>query len=68
MKAIIEFDLNDQDDLQSYNLCNNASSMFTCLWQFDQKLRSMYKYEGVEGASIYRDLLHEYLKEYDIKL
>jgi|SanBayMetagenome_1026888.scaffolds.fasta_scaffold71240_1 hypothetical protein len=68
MKAIIEFDLNDQDDLHSYNLCNNAANLHTCLWQFDQKLRSMYKYEGVEGASIYRDLLHEYLKEYNIKL
>jgi hypothetical protein len=68
MKAIIEFDLNDTDDLQSYKLCNNASNMHTAIWQYDQKLRSMYKYEGIEGASIYRDLLHEYLKEYNIQL
>lgn len=68
MKAILEFDLNDQDDLHSYNLCNNAANLHTCLWQFDQKLRSMYKYEGVEGAENYRDLLYEYLNEYNIKL
>jgi hypothetical protein len=68
MKAILEFDLNSEEDLHSYNLCNKAVDMHSCLWEFDKKLRSMYKYEGVEGASIYRDLLNEYLKEYNISL
>ena len=68
MKATIEFDLNDQDDLQSYQLCNNANSMHTCLWEFDQKLRSMYKYEGIEAAETYRELLREYLNAHNIQL
>lgn len=68
MKATIEFDLNDTDDLQSYNLCNNASSMFTCLHEFDQKLRSMCKHTDNEAACEIRELLYEYLSEYNIKL
>jgi lactam utilization protein B len=68
MKAIIEFDLNDTDDLQSYNLCNNASSMFTCLWEFDQKLRSICKHTDNEAACEIRELLYEYLNEHNIKL
>jgi hypothetical protein len=68
MKAIIEFDLNDTDDLQSYNLCNNASSMFTCLWEFDQKLRSMCKHTDNDEACKIRELLHQYLSEFNINL
>lgn len=68
MKATIEFDLNDTDDLQSYNLCNNAANMFTCLWQFDQKLRGMCKHTDNDSACEIRELLYEYLTEYNIKL
>ena len=68
MKAIIEFDLNDQDDLQSYNLCNNASNMYTCLHEFDQKLRSMCKHTDNQAACEIRELLHEYFSDFNIKL
>lgn len=68
MKAIIEFNLDDQDDLDSYNMCNSASKMHSAIWQFDQKLRSMYKYEGNEEAGKIRGLLYEYLNEYNIKI
>jgi hypothetical protein len=68
MKAIIEFDLNNQDDLHSYNLCNNASNLHSCLHEFDKKLRSMYKYEGKDIAEEFRDLLHIYLNAHKITL
>jgi hypothetical protein len=68
MKAIIEFDLNDQDDLMSYNLCNNASNMHSCLHEFDQKLRSMCKHTDNEASCEIRELLYEYLSEYNIRL
>jgi hypothetical protein len=68
MKATIEFDLNDTDDLQSYNLCNNASNMHCCLHEFDQKLRSMCKHTDNEEACKIRELLYEYLNEHNIKL
>jgi hypothetical protein len=68
MKAIIEFDLNDTDDLQSYNLCKNAANMHSCLHEFDQKLRSMCKHTDNEAACEIRELLYEYLNEYNISL
>ena len=68
MKAILEFNLDEQDDLQSYNLCNNASNMYTCLYEFDQKLRSMCKYTDNEASCEIRELLREYLNEYNIRL
>jgi len=68
MKAIIEFDLNDTDDLQSYNLCNNASNLHSCLHEFDQKLRSMCKHTDNDEACKIRELLHEYLNEFNINL
>jgi hypothetical protein len=68
MLAIIEFDLNDPDDLESYTLCNNASKMHSVLWDFDQKLRSMCKHSDDEAACNIRELFYEYLNEYNIKL
>jgi predicted DNA-binding protein len=68
MKAIIEFDLNDQDDLQSYSLCNNSANMHSCLHEFDQKLRSMCKHTDNESVCRIRELLREYLNEYNINL
>ena len=68
MKAIIEFDLNDQEDLLSYNLCNNAFNMHSCLHEFDQKLRSMCKHTDNEAACEIRELLHEYLSDFNIRL
>jgi hypothetical protein len=68
MKGILEFDLDNPDDLESYNLCNNASNMHYCLFQFDQKLRGMCKHEDNEQACEIRELLYEYLNEYNISL
>lgn len=68
MKATIEFNLNDEDDLNSYNLCNNAAKMNLVLWNFDQKLRSMCKHSDNESACEIRELLYEYLNEYNIQL
>jgi hypothetical protein len=68
MKGILEFDLDKPDDLQSYNLCNNAANMHSCLFDFDQKLRSMCKHTDNEEACKIRDLLYEYLNQYNISL
>jgi hypothetical protein len=68
MKAIIEFDLDNPDDVESYNLCNNASNMHSAIWGFDQKLRSMCKHTDNESACEIRNLLYQYLNEYNIQL
>jgi hypothetical protein len=68
MKGILEFDLDNPDDLESYNLCNNAANMHSCLFEFDQKLRSMCKHTDNEEACEIRDLLYVYLTQYNISL
>ncbi len=68
MKAILEFDLNNEDDLERYNLCNNASKMNLAIFEFDQKLRSMCKHTDNEEACKIRELLYLYLNEYNITL
>ena len=68
MLAILEFDLDNPDDLESYTLCNNAANMHSCLHDFDQKLRSMCEHTDNEEACEIRELLYEYLNEYNIKL
>ena len=68
MKAILEFNLDNEDDLNSYNLCNNASKMHHLLWEFDQKLRGMCKHSDDQAACNIRELFYEYLNEHNITL
>jgi hypothetical protein len=68
MKAILEFDLNNPDDLNSYNLCNNAANMHSAIWEFDQNLRGMCKHTDNKEACEIRELLYKYLNEYNISL
>ena len=42
MKAIIEFEL--PKDQQEYEMANNASKMYTALWDIKQLFRSTLKY------------------------
>jgi hypothetical protein len=68
LKAIIEFDLDNEQDLLSYNLCNNASKLQLCLWDFNAKLREMCKHSDNEEACKIREMLIEYLNHYKIQL
>ena len=42
MKAIIEFEL--PEDQEEYEMANNASKMYTALWDIKQLFRSTLKY------------------------
>lgn len=66
MKAIIEFNLDDEVDANNYELMNAATKLQLVLWEYDQKLRSMYKYEGKEYALEFRDMLREMLIDKNI--
>jgi predicted AlkP superfamily phosphohydrolase/phosphomutase len=66
MKAIIEFNLDDEMDSHNYELMNATIKMQLVLWEYDQKLRSMYKYEGKEYAAEFRDMLREMLIDKNI--
>jgi len=68
MKAILEFDLDNENDLDSYNLCNNASKMNLAIFNFDQNLRNMCKHSDNEEACKIRELLYQYLNDYNISL
>ena len=68
MKAIIEFDLDNEQDLLNYNLCNNASNLHSCLWDFNAKLRVMCRHSENEEACKIREMFIEYLNHYKIQL
>ena len=61
MKAILEFNLEDEYDTSNYEIMNAANKLQLVLWEYDQKLRAMYKYEGKEYAEEFRDILREIL-------
>lgn len=42
MRATIEFNL--PDDRNEYTMANNASAMYSALWDIQQKMRSLDKY------------------------
>ena len=45
MKAKIEFNLDDPDDIFQFNVHNKAQDMALVLWDIDQWLRSEIKYK-----------------------
>ena len=66
MEATIKFNLEDEVDAANYELVNAATKLQLELWEYDQKLRSMYKYEGKEYAIEFRDMLREMLIDKNI--
>lgn len=66
MKAILEFNLDEEIDANNYELMNAATKLQLVLWEYDQKLRSMYKYEGKEEAFEFREMLRQILTDKNI--
>jgi hypothetical protein len=74
MKAILEFNLPEENT--EYELVNNASKMYSVLWEMDQWLRTQYKYMPDEeynevAYNTYekcRNKLHEFMIEMNIDL
>lgn len=66
MKAILEFNLDDEVDANNYELMNAATKLQLVLWEYDQKLRSMYKYENKEEAYEFRQMLRDMLIDKNI--
>jgi len=57
MKAILEFNL--PEDLEEYNLVNNASKMHSSLWDMSQWLRGQVKYASDEISPYTYDAFKE---------
>lgn len=66
MKAILEFNLDDEVDASNYEIMNAATKLQLVLWEYDQKLRAMYKYENIEAAYEYRQMLRDMLIDKNI--
>ena len=73
MKAILEFNL--PENLEEYNLVNNASKMYSTLWEMKQWLRGKVKYalDDIPEDSYYafkecRDKLNEILTDNNLEL
>lgn len=43
-KGILEFDLNDQDEVMAHKRCIKSLDLILTLWDLDQSLRSKTKY------------------------
>jgi hypothetical protein len=73
MKAIIEFKL--PEDIEEYEMANNASKMYMALWDIKQLFRSKLKYnsdglndEQLEQWEAMRGEFFDILDNNDLKL
>lgn len=54
MKATLEFTLPEEG--QEYRTCVNADRYYTTLWDVDQRLRNILKYENPKDSNAFEDL------------
>jgi thioredoxin-like negative regulator of GroEL len=67
-KAIIEFNLNDPEDADAHYRCANALNLVTALWEIDNRLRSIVKYDSGETVEQFREEFYNILQENSINL
>jgi hypothetical protein len=63
MEAIIKFNLDEEYDQHLFDIMTKAQDLILAINEYDQKLRSMYKYEDISDAYNYRELLQNILIE-----
>jgi hypothetical protein len=63
MEAIIKFNLDEEYDQHLFEIMTKAQDLLLAINEYDQKLRSMYKYEDMADAFNYRELLQNILIE-----
>jgi hypothetical protein len=66
MKAILKFDLNEQDDILAHKRCVKSLDMAIALWEVDQYLRGESKYKDNEIAYEIREKLYEIMEEHGL--
>ena len=71
MKATIEFNL--PEDKYEYDLANKSSSLLSCLMEFEQEIRKIYKYEYLKENQLeivekIREKFYEILQDNEINL
>jgi len=63
MEATIKFNLDEEYDQHLFEIMTKAQDLLLAINEYDQKLRSMYKYEDIADAFNYRELLQNILIE-----
>jgi hypothetical protein len=66
MKATLEFNLPEEKD--EFNFASNGLNYYCALVEFDQWLRSEYKYNGNEPMYEVRQKLNEFINENNVKI
>jgi hypothetical protein len=75
MKAILEFDLNEPDDVTAHKRCVQAVDLAIMLWDVEQELRKLTKYapdsmseETHDELTKLREWFYETLNEKNISI
>mgnify|MGYP006289726235 FL=1 len=75
MKAIIEFDLNEPDDIEAHKRFTMLNSVYLALWEFDQEMRSQIKYnteeyngEQLDALDKLREKFYQIMNDNQIKI
>lgn len=75
MKAILEFDLNEEDDVIAHKRCVQSLDLVLMLWDVEQELRKLTKYapdsmsqETYDELTKFREWFYETLNEKNISL
>ena len=74
MKATLEFDLNEQEDITAHKRAVKALDMAVALWDIDQYLRTQVKYnealsqEAHDAFESAREKFYEILNERNINI
>ena len=66
MKAILEFNL--PEDKENFDLANDGLNYYSALFEFDQWLRSEYKYNNKEEMYEVRRKLNKIINENNITI
>lgn len=73
-KAILEFDLNEPDDVTTHKRVMKALDMAIVLWDMDQYLRAQIKYNDNLTSEAYdvldktREQLREFMNQHNVDL
>jgi hypothetical protein len=66
--ATLTYDLNDPEDRMAHYRAIVSLDMAMLLWEYDQYLRSEYKYGDKEEAYAYREKFREFLNDANIDI
>lgn len=67
-KAILEFNLDDREDVKAHLRCVKSTSMAVTLWDIDQHLRNEAKYKDNDVAEKLREEIREIMDDNGINL